>query len=456
VLPFDQDLKRECDLFLGLMKTDQRVALTHAFFAERRVAKLPEIDGIEPLCIETIGVVGGGAMGVGIAVSALLNGLDVTLLARDPQTVEVAFERISRILGQAVKRDKLLSGARACIFAHKFCTATDYATFARVDRVIEAVFESIEVKMDVLKKLDAVRRRGAILETDTSYLDFNIIAVITRRPRDEVWLHFFSPAYVMRLVEVVAGDAEAPDVMAAAFALAKNLKKITVRAGVCDGFVGNRILSHYGNSVYSMVLADASPYKVNKTLIELGLAMGRFAVSDLAELDIGWANHKGLAHIHRSHETYPECADRLCQMGWFERKTGRGFYIYDEMARSGRFDPEADNIIAAERIEKETIAYDIGAEEIVERYMAAMINEASRIVEEGIGLRPLDIDIPLLKGYGFPRWRGGPMQYADTLGLDTILGAIRHFQRKDPNFWRPAPLLARLVIKGRTVSSPNV
>ena len=173
MLPFDQDLKRECDLFLGLMKTDQRVALTHAFFAERRVAKLPEIDGIEPLCIETIGVVGGGAMGVGIAVSALLNGLDVTLFARDPQTVEVAFERISRILGQAVKWDKLLSGARACIFAHKFCTATDYATFARVDRVIEAVFESIEVKMDVLKKLDAVRRRGAILETDTSCLDFN-------------------------------------------------------------------------------------------------------------------------------------------------------------------------------------------------------------------------------------------------------------------------------------------
>ena len=327
MLPFDQDLKRECDLFLGLMKTDQRVALTHAFFAERRVAKLPEIDGIEPLCIETIGVVGGGAMGVGIAVSALLNRLDVTLLARDPQTVEVAFERIRRILGQAVKRDKLLSGARACIFAHKFCTATDYATFARVDRVIEAVFESMEVKMDVLKKLDAVRRRGAILETDTSYLDFNIIAVITRRPRDEVWLHFFSPAYVMRLVEVVAGDAEAPDVMAAAFALAKNLKKITVRAEVCDGFVGNRILSHYGKSVYSMVLAGASPYKVNKTLIELGLAMGRFAVSDLAELDIGWANHKGLAHIHRSHETYPECADRLCQMGWFERKTGRGFHI---------------------------------------------------------------------------------------------------------------------------------
>ena len=184
--------------------------------------------------------------------------------------------------------------------------------------------------------------------------------------------------------------------------------------------------------------------------------MGRFAVSDLAELDIVCANHKGLAHIQSSHETYPECADRLCQMGWFGRKTGCGFYIYDEMARDGRSDPESDNIIAAERVEKKTIAYDIGAEEIVERYMAAMINEASRIVEEGIGLRPLDIDIPLLKGYGFLRWRGGPMQYADTVGLDTILGAIRHFQRKDPNFWRSAPLLERLVIKGRTVSSPNV
>jgi 3-hydroxyacyl-CoA dehydrogenase len=244
-------------------------------------------------------------------------------------------------------------------------------------------------------------------------------------------------------------------VTATGFALAKRLGKIAVRAGVCDGFIGNRILSQYQKANNATVLAGASPFDVDKALTGFGLAMGPFAVGDLAGLDIGWANRKRLAPTRDPNEVYPEFADHLCEMGRFGRKTGRGFYIYDDTTPNGRPDPEVEEIIAKERAEKGIAPRAIDASEIVDRYMAAMVNEAARIVEEGIALRPLDVDVTLLNGYGFPRWRGGPMQYADTVGTSKILSDIKRFAKEDPHFWQVAPLLERLAQEGRPLASLN-
>lgn len=454
-LSFPEGMKRERQLFLELMDSDQRAALMHAFFSERWVGKLPEIKGVEPRAFAQIGVIGGGTMGAGIAVSALLNGLDVTLAERDFDAAEAAKERVAGMLADAVARGKLAEDKRTAILATQFRATANYEDFSETDLVIEAVFESMEVKKEVFSKLDQVCRRGAILASNTSYLNINEIAVMTKRPQDVIGLHFFSPAHVMRLLEVVVGAQTAPDAVATGFALAKKLRKIAVRAGVCDGFIGNRVLSHYNKAIYNMVLAGASPFAVDKALTKFGLAMGPFAVSDLAGLDIGWANRKRLAPTRDPEDTYPEFADRLCEMGRFGRKTGRGFYIYDEGVRTGQPDPEVDEIIAAERAEKGVLPRDIDATEIVDRYMAAMVNEAARIVEEGIALRPLDVDVTLLNGYGFPRWRGGPMQYADTVGVKKILNDIKRFGEEGARFWQPAPLLERLAAEKKTFASLN-
>lgn len=454
-LPIDEGLARERAMFLELVQSDQRAALTHAFFAERQVAKLPEIDGVAPRALDQIGVVGGGTMGAGIAVSALLAGCDVTLAERDAAAAEAALGRVSGMLGGAVKRGKLAQASCDAILADQFRTTTSYNDFADVDLVIEAVFESMEVKQDVFGQLDQICKPGAILASNTSYLDLNAIAQMTNRPQDVIGLHFFSPAHVMRLLEVVVGDATSADVTATGFALAKKLGKIAVRAGVCDGFIGNRILATYQKANNATVLAGASPFDVDKALTGFGLAMGPFAVGDLAGLDIGWANRKRLAPTRDPQEVYPEFADRICEQGRFGRKTGRGFYIYDETAKNGRPDPEVEEIIAKERAEKGTTPRSIDAQEIIDRYMAAMVNEAARIVEEGIALRPLDVDVTLLNGYGYPRWRGGPMQYADTVGLSKILSDIKRFAEEDAHFWQAAPLLEQLVAEGRTFASLN-
>ncbi|MCP9483417.1 FAD-dependent oxidoreductase [Shimia sp. CNT1-13L.2] len=454
-LPFDLGLKRERELFYDLMNSDQRGAMIHAFFSDRQVGKVPELATGTAREIAQVGVVGGGTMGAGIAVSALLSGLDVTLAERDDEAVAGAQSRVSGMLGEAVKRGKLAEAARDAILAGKFRVTTNYGDFADVDLVIEAVFESMEVKKDVFTKLDSICKPGAILASNTSYLDLNEIAAMTNRPQDVIGLHFFSPAHVMRLLEVVVGNETSADVVASGFALAKRLKKVAVRAGVCDGFIGNRILSHYGKAVYNMVLAGASPYAVDKALTDFGLAMGPFAVGDLAGLDIGWANRKRVAPMRDPNETYPEFADRICELGRFGRKTGRGFYIYDETSRGGRPDPEVEEIIAKERAEKGIEAREIDSGEMIDRYMAAMVNESARVVGEGIALRPLDVDVTLLNGYGFPRWRGGPMHYADTVGLEKILADIGRFAEEDATFWKPAPLLEKLASEGRTFASLN-
>ncbi len=452
-LSFAEGLANERALFQELMESDQRAALIHAFFAERQVAKVPEIKDVAPRAIDQIGVIGGGTMGAGIAVSALLAGLQVTLIERDADAVARAEANVAKTLQGSVKRGKLSQEKYDAIMDGTFRASDDYATLAEADVVIEAVFESMEVKKDVFTKLDAICKPGAVLASNTSYLDVNEIAAMTSRPEDVIGLHFFSPAHVMRLLEIVVADKTAPEVTATGFALAKRLKKVAVRAGVCDGFIGNRILSHYRKAGDGAVLAGASPFEVDRALVNFGLAMGPYAVSDLAGLDIGWATRKRLAPTRDPREVYAEFADRLCEAGHFGRKTGKGFYVYGEEGQVPN--DEVLEHIATERAAKGIAAREISEQEIVDRYMAAMVNEAARVVEEGIALRPLDVDVTLLNGYGFPRWRGGPMQYADTVGLDKILADIERFAQEDDFLWRPASLLKRLVAEGKTFADLN-
>ena len=442
-LDFEEGLRAERSLFLELMETDQRASLIHAFMSERKTSKLPELKGVDPRHLSQIGVIGGGTMGAGIAVSSLLAGLSVVLIERDGEAVARAQETVFGLLEGALKRGKLSQDRLEQIHAGDFQAGDDYGALKEADLVIEAVFESMEVKKDVFTKLDQVCKDGAVLASNTSYLDLNEIADMTKRPQDVIGLHFFSPAHVMKLLEVVVGDKTSPEVVSTGFALAKTLRKISVRAGVCDGFIGNRILSHYRKALEGAVLAGASPYQVDRALVGFGLAMGPFAVSDLAGLDIGWASRKRLAPTRDPRESYAEFSDRLCEIDRFGRKSGRGFYIYED--GQAVEDREVEAIVASERLAKGITPRALSDEEIVARFMAAMVNEASRVVEEGIALRPLDVDVVLLNGYGFPRWRGGPMHYADTVGLDRILADVEAFGAEDPFLWQASSLLKRLV-----------
>lgn len=453
-LPFRDGVARERALFQTLLASDQRAALIHAFFAERATAKLPELDGVPPRASDRIGVVGGGTMGAGIATAALLSGLDVTLAERDAAAAQKARETVARNLDGAVKRGKLAGPARDALLSDGFRTTTDFADFADRDLVIEAVFESMEVKHEVFARLDAVCRPGAVLATNTSYLDIDAIAAVTARPESVLGLHFFSPAHVMKLLEVVVARRTAPEVTATGFALARRMGKTAVRAGVCDGFIGNRILAHYRKALDGAVLAGASPFEIDRALVDFGLAMGPFAVSDLAGLDIGWANRKRLAAGRDAREVYAEFADRLCEAGHFGRKTGKGFYLYEDGAAPVP-NPEVETIIAAERQAKGIAPRPLPADEIVARFMAAMVNEAARAVGDGIARCPGDVDVVMLSGYGFPRWRGGPMHHADTVGPERILADIDRFSAEDGYLWQPAPLLVRLAAENGTFASLN-
>jgi 3-hydroxyacyl-CoA dehydrogenase len=454
-LAFDEGMKIERQAFWDLMQTPQRAAMIHAFFAERAVASLPELKGVQPRALGQIGVIGGGTMGGGIAVACLLNGLHVTLIERDAEAAEKAHTGIAKTLADSVKRGKLSPDARDELLAKQLVTSEDYAALAKADLVIEAVFESMEVKKDVFTRLDAICKPGAVLASNTSYLDVDEIAAMTRRPQDVIGLHFFSPAHVMKLLEIVVAAKTAPEVVATGFALAKALKKVPVRAGVCDGFIGNRILKTYRTAGDHMVLEGASPFQIDKALEDFGFAMGPYAVADLAGIDIGYLTRKRLAPTRDPRERIGDWGDVLYEKGRLGRKTGHGHYIYDEKSPKGRPDPEVEDIIARERAAKGITPRTFTDAEIVERYMAAMINEGAKVVGEGIARRPLDVDVTKLYGYGFPRFRGGPMHYADHIGLDTVLATIQREAKTDDFFWQPAPLLQQLVAEGRNFASLN-
>lgn len=454
--PFAEGLKAERQIFYDLMQTDQRQGMIHAFFSERAVSNLPELKGIAPRPVQHIGVIGGGTMGAGIATAALLAGLEVTLLEMTADAGQAARDRIERNLSGAVKRGKITANQHDQILTHTLVVVTNYDRLSDVDLVIEAVFEDMETKRKVFAELDRVCKRGAVLASNTSYLDINEIAASTARPGDVLGLHFFSPAHVMKLLEVVVADATAPDVAATGFALGKMLGKISVRAGVCDGFIGNRILSTYRTCADHMILDGASPYEIDKALEDFGFAMGPFAVADLAGLDIGWAVRKR----KRAEGLDPRArdaayADKLCEDGHFGQKTGKGYYDYAAGPKARVPNPDVMPLIEAERAAQGLTPRDFSHAEIVRRYMASMVNEAAKVVGEGIARRPLDVDMTLLFGYGFPRYRGGPLKWADIVGLEGLLADIKRYAEDDPYFWQPAPLLEQLVAQSRTFDDLN-
>nr|WP_295047096.1 3-hydroxyacyl-CoA dehydrogenase NAD-binding domain-containing protein [uncultured Paracoccus sp.] len=454
-LPFAKGMERERQAFLDLMQTPERAALIHAFFAERRASQQDDLTGEVPRPVKRVGIVGGGTMGQGIAVSALTAGLDVTLVERDDASAGKAAAGIGKMLDAAVKRGKLDAGAVALMQSHSFRAVSSYDALAEVDLVIEAVFESLEVKQEVFRTLDRVCRPGAVLATNTSYLDVNLIADATARPQDVIGLHFFSPANIMRLLEIVVADKTSPDVTATAFALAKRMGKIGVRSGVCDGFIGNRMLLAYRTAADHLVLDGASPYQVDQAVVALGFPMGPYRVGDLAGLDIGYATRQRKAPTRDPRERVPVFADRLVESGRLGRKTGRGYYIYDDASPQGRPDPEMDGMLADIRSDMGITPRPFSTEEIQARYMAAMVNEGATILDEGIAARASDIDVVLLHGYGFPRHKGGPMHWAETTGLDRIVADIARFAKEDPFFWQLSPLLARLAAEGGTLAEPN-
>ena len=455
-LPFAEGVANERRIFRELMETDQRQGMIHAFFAERAVGKLPELKGVEPRPVSAIAVIGGGTMGSGIATSALLAGLSVTMLEMTPEAADKAKGRISGNLSGALKRGKIDQAGFERLTEQALTLTTSYDDLAEADLIIEAVFEEMSVKKEVFTKLDAVARPGAVLASNTSYLDVDEIAAVTSRPGDVLGLHFFSPAHVMKLLEIVVADKTAPDVLATGFALGKKMGKVSVRAGVCDGFIGNRILSHYRTAADHMILDGASPYQIDAALEAFGFAMGPFAVADLAGLDIGWAVRKrkraeGL-HPRARDSSY---ADTLCEAGHFGQKTGKGYYDYAAGPKARVPNPEVMPLVEAERAAQGITPRDFTDDQIVRRYMAAMVNEAARVVGEGIARRPLDVDVTLLYGYGFPRYRGGPLKWADMEGLPGLLDDIRAWAAEDAHFWQPAPLLEQLVAEGRSFEDLN-
>ena len=432
----------------------QTSGLHHADFAEREVANVPEAKAAQPRSVSNVGVVGGGTMGAGIAVCALDAGLLVVMVERDEASIARGRVNVEKVYDRLIEKNRLTPDEKAALMA-RYTGSTNYADMANVDLVIEAVFEDLEAKQAVFRELDGVCRPGAVLATNTSYLDIDAIAACTSRPQDVIGLHFFSPANIMKLMEIVVPAKASADVVSTAFALAQRLKKIAVRSGVCDGFIGNRILASYKEAADYVMEAGATPYEIDEAVRAFGYPMGLYQVTDLAGGDIGWASRKRRAATRDPKLRYVEVADRICERGWFGQKTGRGFYLYPQGTRTGQQDPEVLEILDAERQKKSVVPRHFEPSEILRRYMAAMVNEGAKVVGEGIALRPLDVDVVFLNGYGFPRHRGGPMHYADTVGLPTILRDIQEFAKEDPLFWKPAPLLEKLVGEGRDFASLN-
>ncbi|OYU98473.1 MAG: 3-hydroxyacyl-CoA dehydrogenase [Burkholderiales bacterium PBB5] len=447
--PWAEGMKTEREIFLALMQTPESRALRHVFAAERAASKIPDVPASTPLrTIAKVGVIGAGTMGGGIAMALLNAGLPVVLLETQQAALDRGLATIRKNYENTVKKGKLKPEQMDERLA-RITPTLSYDALADVDLVIEAVFEEMGVKQAVFSQLDAVCKPGAILASNTSYLDLNQIAGFTQRPQDVIGLHFFSPANVMRLLEIVRGTATAPDVLATSMALAKKIKKVAVVSGVCDGFIGNRMLARYGAAAAGLIDAGAPPQQVDKAMEGFGMAMGPFRVGDLAGLDIGWATRKRRA-AQAGVPLAPSVANRLCEAGRFGQKTGAGWYRYEAGNRSPINDPVVAEMIAAHRAELGITPRAFGDAEVVERCLYALVNEGARILEEGIAARASDIDIVYLNGYGFPLHRGGPMLYADIVGLPNVLRALQRFAAEPgaDASWQPAPLLVKLAESG--------
>ena len=449
--PFDEGLQTERTLFQALMQTPESRALRHVFQAERAAAKVPGLpEGTVLRPIARVGVIGAGTMGGGITMNFLNAGIPVVLLEMKQEALDRGLATIRKNYENSMKKGKL-KPEQVEQRMGLITPTLEYAALKDADLIVEAVFEEMGVKEAVFRQLDAVAKPGAILASNTSYLDIDRIATFTRRPQDVIGLHFFSPANVMRLLEIVRGAQTAPDVLATSLQLAKQIKKVAVVSGVCDGFIGNRMLARYGAAAQGLINAGALPQQIDGALQKFGLAMGPFRMGDLAGLDIGWATRKRKA-AEAGVEMKPIVADKLCEAGRFGQKTGAGWYRYEAGNRTPLPDSVTEQLIADYRAAHGITPRKIGDEEIVERCIFALVNEGARILEEGIAARASDIDLVYLNGYGFPLHRGGPMLYADTVGLPQVVRSLRRFAAEPgaDASWQPAPLLVRLAEEGRS------
>jgi 3-hydroxyacyl-CoA dehydrogenase len=447
-MSFADGLQLERKSFEQLRASDQSKAQRHVFFAEREVAKIPDLPSDTPvLPIRSVAVIGAGTMGSGIAIACANGGLQVLLMDREQAFVDKGLATIESTYAGNVKRGRMTEAQKA-EHVGRVKGVTKYEQLSDVDLVIEAVFEEMPIKKEVFGALDRVCKKGAILATNTSTLDVNEIAASTSRPEDVIGLHFFSPANIMRLLEIVRGAKTSKPVIATSMALAKTLNKIGVLVGVCHGFVGNRILYPYRRESLYLLEEGATVQQIDKAITDFGFAMGPFAMSDLAGLDIGWRVRKaqGKPIGERYSGTIP---DRLCEQGHYGQKTGQGYYKYEPGSRSPRPYPELDQLVKQVAGELGIAQRKISDEEIIERCIYPMINEGCKILEEGIALRASDIDIVWLNGYGFPGYRGGPMCYGELVGLDKVYATIERFHKEHGKVWEPSPLLARLAKTGK-------
>ncbi len=449
---FDDGMTYEREIFIALMLTPECKALRHAFFGERAASKIPDVPEDTPQRkIEKVAVIGAGTMGGGISMNFLNAGIPVTILEMKQEALDRGVATIRKNYEAQVKKGKLKQDkldARMALLS----TTLNYADIAQADMVIEAVFEEMGVKEKVFKTLDEVMKPGAILASNTSTLDVNKIAAFTKRPQDVVGTHFFSPANVMKLLEVVRGEKTAKDVLATVMALAKKIRKTAVVSGVCDGFIGNRMIEQYSRQAGFLLEEGCTPEQVDKAIEKWGMAMGPFRMGDLAGNDIGWAIRKR-RYQEKPGMRYSKTADLLCEMGRYGQKTGAGWYDYQPGKRDAIPSKVVVEMIEKHRAELGIKPRKISDEEIVHRLVYALVNEAAKILEEGIASKASDIDMVYLTGYGFPLFRGGPMCYADSQGLFNVVQAMKKFAANphdDASFWQPAPLLAKLAAEGKS------
>ena len=439
-LPFAVALARSRELFEECRRSDQSAALRHLFFAERAT---PPAHGAQPANVTRIAVIGAGTMGAGIAVSCAIGGYEVTLVDLEPKALEAGYARALAAIESAVTKGKLAPDA-AVLARKRLSRSADLWDASQADLVIEAVFENMAVKQQVFQKLDAVCKPSTVLATNTSTLDVDAIAGMTKHPENVLGMHFFSPANIMRLVEVVRGGRTSESAMATALAVTRRLGKIGVVVGNCFGFVGNRMLYAYGRENQLMQLEGATPERIDRVLEEWGMAMGPNAVGDFAGLDVGYRVRKERKDPP-SDPRYWRVADMLAEMGRYGQKSGMGFYRYEGETRERKVDPELADLIRAEAGRLEVAQRQITDGEIIERCIFALVNEGARILQEGIVTCAADIDVIWVNGYGFPRTRGGPMFHADQIGLPKVLDIVRKYQLvQGSEYWTPAPLLEDL------------
>jgi 3-hydroxyacyl-CoA dehydrogenase len=449
--PFDEGMMVERTLFEELLRSTESASLRHAFFAERAAAKIPDVPEDTPTRpVKAAAVIGAGTMGGGITMNFLNAGIPVTLLETKQDALDRGIATIRKNYEGTAKKGRMTQEQVEQRMAMITPTLA-YADLAQADIVVEAVFEDMDVKKAVFETLDATMKPGAILASNTSTLDVDRIAGFTQRPQDVIGTHFFSPANVMRLLEIVRGKATAKDVLATTMALSKKIKKVGVVSGVCDGFIGNRMIEQYSRQAGFLLEEGCTPQQVDGALERFGFAMGPFRMGDLAGNDVGWYIRKR-RYLEKPDLRYSKTADLLCEMGRYGQKTSAGWYDYKPGDRSAYPSSVVETMLVEERARLGVTPRQVSDEEIVHRLLFAMVNEAAYILEEGIAMRASDIDIIYLTGYGFPRYRGGPMFYADTVGLPKVVEIMKGFAANpnaDPSFWKPAPLLATLATAGK-------